>query len=122
MLCGLQVEGRLRQMEGRLLAVDSSKPRGQASTPKYDPARQGASTALLTEPKGYNTAADVTLDAAATQKPKVGPHSLLWPDVVQASASWHPAHAPEQLIHTSLAAQQQQQLACISGRVTAAWV
>ena len=69
-LC-VQVEARLRQMEGRLLAVDSSKPRGQAPTPKYDPARQGASSALLTEPAGYNTAADVTMDAAATQKPKV---------------------------------------------------
>ena len=65
-----QVETRLRQMEGRLLAVDSAKPRGQVPAPKYDPARQGASTALLTEPTSYNAAADVTMDAAATQKPK----------------------------------------------------
>ena len=55
----VQVEARLRQMEGRLLAVDSSKPRGQAPAPKYDPARQGTSAALLTEPAAYNPDADV---------------------------------------------------------------
>ena len=50
-------------MEGRLLAVDSSKPRGQAPTPKYDPDRQGASSALLAEPAKYNPDADIKMDA-----------------------------------------------------------
>ena len=56
-------------MEGRLLAVDSSKPKGQAPTPKYDPGRQGTSSALLTDPVKYNPDADMTTDADV--KPKV---------------------------------------------------
>ncbi|KAK9839891.1 hypothetical protein WJX74_003108 [Apatococcus lobatus] len=58
-----KVEARLRQLEGKLLATESAKPRGKAEPQKYDKARQGPAAALLTETKAYNPDADVTADA-----------------------------------------------------------
>ena len=67
----MQVETRLRQLEGKMLALGSGVARGKASPPKYDPARQGAAgAALLTQPKAYNADADVTADAGKAKKEK----------------------------------------------------
>ena len=67
-----QVEARLRQLEGKLLASDSAKPRaGKGDIPKYDAARQGnAGPALITAAKAYNPDADVTADAGKEEKKK----------------------------------------------------
>lgn len=46
-----------------MLASESGKPRGAADTPRYDPSRQGASAATVTDAAAYNPAADVTADA-----------------------------------------------------------
>ena len=75
---GFQVEARLRQLEGKMLASDSGVARGKADIARYDPSRQGAAgAALLTAPKAYNLDADVTADAGKEQKKakkkKVGP-------------------------------------------------
>lgn len=75
---GLQVEARLRQLEGKMLASDSGVARGKADIARYDPSRQGAAgAALLTAPKAYNPDADVTANAGKEQKKakkkKVGP-------------------------------------------------
>ena len=65
----MQVEARLRQLEGKMLASDSGAARGKADIARYDPSRQGAAgAALLTAPKAYNTDADVTADAGKEQK------------------------------------------------------
>lgn len=63
-----KVEARLRQLEGRVLAVESGKPRGKEQPAKYDPQRQGANPALLTQPKAYNPAADVVVKAEDGEK------------------------------------------------------
>lgn len=67
-----QVEARLRQLEGKLLALDSAKPRaGKGDIPKYDAARQGnAGPALITAAKAYNPDADITADAGKEEKRK----------------------------------------------------
>ncbi|BDA41914.1 Nucleolar protein 58 [Coccomyxa sp. Obi] len=67
-----KVEARLRQLEGKLLASDSAKPRaGKGDIPKYDAARQGnAGPALITAAKAYNPDADVTADAGKEEKKK----------------------------------------------------
>ena len=63
----------MRQLEGRTLAADSAKARGAANTPRYDPARQAASAAMVTDAAIYNPDADVTADAAGKAKKKVWP-------------------------------------------------
>lgn len=69
----VQVEARLRQLEGRMLAGESAKPRGKPDIAKYEPERQGgAGAALLTAPAAYNPAADVTATAGKEEKKKVG--------------------------------------------------
>lgn len=68
----MQVESRLRQLEGKLLGSESAQPRGKAEPQKYDSARQGAAGALLTAPKAYNTDADVAMEPAKAEKKKVG--------------------------------------------------
>ena len=74
----MQVEARLRQLEGRMLAGESAKPRGKPDIAKYEPERQGgAGAALLTAPVAYNPAADVTATAGKEEKKKVGDHSVL---------------------------------------------
>ncbi|KAK9909240.1 hypothetical protein WJX75_009327 [Coccomyxa subellipsoidea] len=65
-----KVEARLRQLEGKLMASDSAKPRaGKGDIPKYDAARQSeAGPALITAAKAYNPDADVTADAGKEEK------------------------------------------------------
>ncbi len=66
------MEARLRQLEGRMLASDSAKPRGKPDIARYEPERQGgAGAALLTAPQAYNPAADVTATAGKEEKKKV---------------------------------------------------
>lgn len=67
-----QVEQRLRQLEGKLLASDSAKPyAGKGDIPKYNAQRQGdAGAALIAPAKVYNPDADVTADAGNEQKKK----------------------------------------------------
>lgn len=67
----LQVESRLRQLEGKLLGSESAQPRGKAEPQKYDSARQGAAGALLSAPKAYNADADVVMEPAKAEKKKV---------------------------------------------------
>lgn len=64
-----QVEARLRQLEGKQLAGESSKPRGNGTAEKYDGARQGGAAALLAAPKAYNADADAVV-AKKDKKPK----------------------------------------------------
>lgn len=65
------MEARLRQLEGKLLAGESGRPRGKPDTPKYDASRQGgAGAALLSAPKAYNPDADVTASAGKEPKKK----------------------------------------------------
>ena len=76
-LCA-QVEARLRQLEGRMLAGESAKPRGKPDIAKYEPGRQGgAGAALLTAPVAYNPAADVTATAGKEEKKKVRAYRVL---------------------------------------------
>jgi hypothetical protein len=63
-----QVEQRLRQLEGKVLAAESAVVRGKPNAEKYDKARQGAAPALLVETKGYIADADVVLEAADGEK------------------------------------------------------
>ena len=49
-------------------AFDGAKPRGAANTPRYDPARQGATAATVSDAAAYNPDADVTADAAGKAK------------------------------------------------------
>lgn len=58
----LQVEARLRQLEGRSLASDAAKPKGKQQPGAYSPAAaQAGGGALLagSGAKAYNAAADV---------------------------------------------------------------
>jgi hypothetical protein len=66
----MQVEARLRQLEGHSLGADSAVPRGQQQPQKYKPAGNGA---LPSQPKAYNADTDVSApaaDAAADGKKK----------------------------------------------------
>ena len=61
----------MRQLEGKMIASDSAKPRGKADIPKYDAARQGsAGAALISAPKSYNADADVTANAGKEEPKK----------------------------------------------------
>ncbi len=64
-----QVEARLRQLEGRMQAGESARPRGKPEVSRYEPERQGGA-ALLTAPASYNPAADVTATAGKEEKKK----------------------------------------------------
>jgi hypothetical protein len=57
----LQVEARLRQLEGRSLATDAGKPRGKAQPVAYEAAKQAAGGTGLAPgaAKAYNADADV---------------------------------------------------------------
>jgi hypothetical protein len=57
----LQVEARLRQLEGRSLASDAGKARGKAQPSPYEAAKQAASGTGLAPgaAKAYNADADV---------------------------------------------------------------
>lgn len=76
----MQVEARLRQLEGKQLAGEAARPRGLPDAEKYDAARQGAASAQLSQHKAYNADGDVASDAGAaklekkTKKKKVRCH------------------------------------------------
>lgn len=58
----MQVEARLRQLEGRSLASDSAKPKGKQQPAAYNAAAEQAGNAGLVASSGakaYNAAADV---------------------------------------------------------------
>jgi hypothetical protein len=79
----LQVEARLRQLEGRALAADSGKPKAFKSQPAgYDATKQqAAGTALLSGAAGkaYNAAADVVEPAAvAAEVSSSLEHQAMW--------------------------------------------
>ena len=70
----MQVEARMRQLEGRQLAVEGAKPKGKEQPAKYDKTKQGgANGALAAVPKAYNADADVpaAVEAAPEEKKKV---------------------------------------------------
>lgn len=68
-----QVEARLRQLEGKLLSSEAGTSKGKEQPGKYDKARQGATPAIVTQPKAYNPAADVVAaPPAAVVEKKVG--------------------------------------------------
>jgi hypothetical protein len=72
-----QVEARLRQLEGRVLASEGAKPKaGREQPAKYEPASKANG-------KAYNADADVAPAAAAAEDKKAkkvrgGCESLLW--------------------------------------------
>ena len=75
-----QVEARLRQLEGRMLAGESAKPRGKPDIAKYEPERQGgAGAALLTAPAAYNPAADRDRDRWQGREEEGGGPAVLIP-------------------------------------------
>ena len=66
----IQVETRLRQLEGKQLASGSATigmPRNQAA---YNPQAQGAAAAIQTTAKAYNPAADVAVNGDGVKKEK----------------------------------------------------
>jgi nucleolar protein 58 len=72
----LQVEARLRQLEGKVLGAEAGKSTGKEQPGKYDKARQGATPALATAPKAYNADADVAMTDASEKKKVSRTHSL----------------------------------------------
>lgn len=66
-----QVEARLRQLEGKMLASGAAQLGQRQNPPVYNPQAQGASAAIATTSKAYNTAADVTMNGALDKKDKV---------------------------------------------------
>lgn len=63
MFAVVQIEARIRVLENKGMGEASAQPKGKPDAKKYDKDRQGASGALLTPPKAYNTDADVTMTA-----------------------------------------------------------
>ena len=68
----LQVEARLRQLEGKQLGSESAKPRGLPGAEKYDAAREtgGGGGATLGQAKAYNADADVAMEDGEKKKKK----------------------------------------------------
>jgi hypothetical protein len=64
----VQVEARLRQLEGRQLGDEAAKPRGLPGAEKYEAARQTGNGALLGQAKAYNADADVAMAVANGDK------------------------------------------------------
>ena len=67
-----QVEARMRQLEGKVLATEGAKPRGKEQPAKYDKTKQGAAPALASQAKAYNADADVATESKEDKKKKVG--------------------------------------------------
>ena len=66
-----QVEARMRQLEGKVLATEGAKPRGKEQPAKYDKTKQGAAPALASQAKAYNADADVATESKEDKKKKV---------------------------------------------------
>ena len=72
----LQVEARLRQLEGKVLATGSAALGQKANQAAYDPKINGVSAAIATTSKVYNPAADVPANGdAKVKKEKVLLHT-----------------------------------------------
>lgn len=67
MLFCVQVEARLRQLEGKLLGSEAGTAKGKDQPAKYDKTKQ-AGAAIASVPKAYNADAD----APAAAEKKVG--------------------------------------------------
>ncbi len=67
-----QVEARLRQLEGKVLASEGARPRGKEQPQRYDKTKQAGTGALAGVHKAYNAAADAVPVAAAAPAAKVG--------------------------------------------------
>ena len=68
----MQVEARLRQLEGKALASGAAQLGQRANQAAYNPQAQGTSAAIATTAKSYNPGADVTMNGALDKKEKVG--------------------------------------------------
>ena len=66
----VQVEARLRQLEGKLGASESAVPRGLPGAQKYEPGRANGNAAMLITPRAYNADADVAVIDTSTKKSK----------------------------------------------------
>lgn len=67
----MQIEARLRQMEGRDLGQASATTGGaNGAIPKYDRSKQGAAPGLASTAAAYNPDADVSATAAGSEKKK----------------------------------------------------
>lgn len=64
----VQVEARLRQLEGKLLGTEAGNSKGKEQPAKYDKARQGATPALATAPKAYNADADAPAEKKVSRR------------------------------------------------------
>ena len=80
----MQVEARLRQLEGKMLASGAAQLGQRVNPSVYNPQAQGASTAISTTSKAYNPAADVVMNGTKDKSPKVsnplflGAYDLDW--------------------------------------------
>lgn len=66
----MQVEARLRQLEGRQLAAEAAKPRGLPNPEKYDAGRQSGNAAIVSTPQAYNADADVAMNGTDKKEKK----------------------------------------------------
>ena len=69
-LFGEQVEARLRQIEGKVLASGSAAVGQPQNQKAYDPKAQGATAAQHTDSKAYNPAADIALNGPTKKEKK----------------------------------------------------
>ena len=72
----LQVEARLRQLEGKALASGAAQLGQKANQAVYNPQAQGVSAAIATTSKSYNPAADVTMNGLLEKKDKASHPAL----------------------------------------------
>lgn len=67
----MQVEARLRQLEGKALASGAAQLGQRANQAVYNPQAQGASASIATTSKSYNPSADVVMNGSLEKKEKV---------------------------------------------------
>ena len=84
----VQVEARLRQLEGMTLASSSAALGLRASQQKYNPQAQGASAAISTDRKAYNPAADVVANGSGLKKQKVWRTARLSSGTLGSGSGW----------------------------------
>ena len=81
---GMQVEARLRQLEGKALSSGAAQLGQKANQAVYNPQAQGVSAAIATTSKSYNPGADVTMNGSLEKKEKA---SWFFPSLA-VSTSW----------------------------------
>jgi hypothetical protein len=82
----LQVEARLRQLEGKTLATEGAKPKVKEQPAKYDKTKQNGS--LPSVPKAYNADADVAMPEQPSKKVSRVYRRQHWHSTVIADC-WH---------------------------------